>query len=214
MSHLFRFFLGLLVVASATSGCSFWVSTGEVEGSACEAASELQRRAQKSPGRERAPRVRVDRLIPRPPEGYVLMESERLDLAGMVEVKRGRPGWAETLNELGYSDGLWAQWRTAAGEFIIVESYTVATPDAALILQSWANGLSCPFAREVFAVADVPGSIGFRIPWSGGFTNHQVSFVRGNTRFLLISGNGTDTPPPRAHLEQAARSLDAALGAP
>ncbi len=74
-------------------------------------------------------------------------------------------------------------------------------------LQAWTNGLNCPFAAQVFDVDGVPGSIGFKVRWSDGFTNDQVSFVRGNRRYVVVAGNGTNLPPAREVIVDATRQV-------
>jgi len=59
----------------------------------------------------------------------------------------------------------------------------------------------------VFDVDGVPGSIGFKVRWSDGFTNDQVSFVRGNRRYVVVAGNGTNLPPAREVIVDATRQV-------
>ncbi len=175
----------------------------------CATAEALQARAQSLPQPRSRPFLR---LLPNvaPPQ-FGTDGTYTLDLNEAASTRTGREGvWRHRLRGLGFRRGYVATWRRGL-EFVKVEVFEFGSPDSALGLQAWTNGLNCPFANEAFQVPEVAGSIGFQVRWEGGFANDQVSFVRGPRRYVVIVGNGSNSPPPRAMIADAVRKLAEAV---
>ena len=191
-----------IAAAVVSPSCDPYV-TLQSEGQ-CATAEELQDRARSL--RLRKSRPVVGAIPDVAPAGFSGEGTYAFDLEEAIALKRGRDGWREHLEGLGFERGYVATWRRGA-EFVKVEVFEFGSHRSALELQAWTNGLNCPYANETFVVPEVAGSIGFQVRWSGDFTNDQVSFVRGSQRFVVIVGNNTNSPPPRAMIDAAVEQL-------
>lgn len=129
-----------------------------------------------------------------------------------TDLAAGRPDEADWVNELnsnGYEDGLQRWW---------VGPYTVAATEVlrfgshagALGFQHWIIHASSSNASDVFPVDGLSGAIGLRLHWENGDVSEQVSFVRGQYRYLASTRTGQ--VPPRWWVEDITRRLASSLG--
>lgn len=142
------------------------------------------------------------RLIAKPPaglgfDGVVASVDTFLDLRLAAGTRRDPVEGERVLRRYGYVGGYRRDW-TSGGALLTAFVYQFSSPANAAAFDTYANTYVCAFGAETFRVAEVPGAIGSRIPGTAGSVLEQVSFVRGDRRFLVgrsIAGAEADRGP-------------------
>ena len=131
------------------------------------------------------------------------------DARALASGRTDEEGWIDALDLNGFQVGLERYW-FGVHTYAAVEVLRFGSHAGALGFQHWIIHGSCVNATRVFAVDDMPGSVGLQLIWGNQDVSEQVSFVRGPNRYL-VSIRAGEAPLPWWVVDETAR-LGIALG--
>jgi hypothetical protein len=138
------------------------------------------------------PELVVDEL----PEAQV-SGGQILDAEGAARDRVDPPMWIEELERRDFVTGYRRDW-ALSNRPAWIEGLMFAAPSDARSFHAFANRFGCRYANEAFGLpqaneSPVEGAVGLQTRMSAGGGVEQISFVYGNTRFLV--GIGHDVRP-------------------
>jgi hypothetical protein len=148
-------------------------------------------------------------LLDTPGPGY--KQNSEVDLNDADKAASYRPDnelWYPAFVQTGFESGWARNWAPPSGKPMVGTTvWDFLSPEGAQAIQSFAGRYACQSANEVFQVTGIDGAMGLDLG-----TTQQVSFVRGDKRFLIVAAYEKPQKNHRFVADLAKRALRKASG--
>lgn len=141
------------------------------------------------------------------PPGFVYQGEQPMTLEQAANSRSDLEEGRATFRRYDYRVGYARVW-TKGAVTALAHVFQFSSRGNAVAFETYASRYACEFSTEAFSITEVPGSIGLRIRYRDGTIADQLSFVRGERRYL-VSLRSPARPAMRPEIVQFARQQDA-----